>query len=78
VGPLAQDTWIVALVRGTDGVSPPLFPVVPNDITQGANSTLADLLDGNLGEEGILALAFTNPLFVDVDGNGVYDAPFAP
>ncbi len=78
MGPLAQDTWIVALVRGTDGVSPPLFPVVPNDITQGSNSTLADLLDGNVGEEGILALGFTNPLFIDADGNGVYDGPSAP
>ena len=78
LGPLSQDTWIVALVRGTDGISPPLFPVVPNDIPSETNSTLSDLLDGNLGESGILSLSFTNPLFIDVDGNGVYDAPSAP
>jgi len=75
---LAQDTWIVALVRGTDGVSSPLFPVVPNDLGPEANASLADLLDGNLGEDGMMALAFTNPLFLDVDGNGVYDPPATP
>jgi hypothetical protein len=78
LGPLSQDTWIVALVRGTDGISRPLFPVVPNDITPESNPTLSDLLDGNLGEVGILSLSFTNPLFIDVNGNGVYDAPSAP
>ena len=78
LGPLSQDTWIVALVRGTDGISHPLFPVVPNDISSEPNPTLSDLLDGNLGEAGILSLSFTNPLFIDVNGNGVYDAPSAP
>jgi hypothetical protein len=72
---LSQDTWIVALVRGTDGVSEPLFPVVPNDISTETNDTLAALLDGNLNEGGILSLSFTNPLFIDVDGNAEYDAP---
>ena len=67
---LTQDAWIVALVRGRDGVSRPLFPVVPNDLTSAGNTTLADLTDGNLGENGIMAMAFTNPLFVDVDGGG--------
>ena len=78
LGPLSQDTWIVALVRGTDGISQPLFPVVPNDIPSETNPTLSDLLDGNMGEAGILSLSFTNPLFIDVNGNGVYDAPSAP
>ncbi len=78
LGPLSQDAWIVALVRGTDGVSPPLFPVIPNDIPSETNSTLSDLLDGNLDEAGILSLSFANPLFIDVNGNGVYDAPSAP
>jgi len=67
---LTQDVWIVAVVRGTDGVSRPLFPVIPNDLRQSGNTTLANLTDGNLGENGILAMAFTNPLFVDVDGGG--------
>ncbi|MEW6441030.1 MAG: CehA/McbA family metallohydrolase [bacterium] len=75
---LERDTWIVAVVRGTEGVSRPLFPVVPNEISRETNASLADLLDGNLGEGGMLALSFTNPLFVDVDGNGRYDAPQAP
>src|SRR5262249_27597858 len=29
---LTQDTWVVVLVRGTDGVSHPLFPVFPNSL----------------------------------------------
>jgi hypothetical protein len=65
---LAEDTWIVALVRGTDGISKPLFPFIPNSINQGSNTTVAQLTDGNLNEGGVLALAFTNPLYVDVDG----------
>lgn len=67
---LTEDVWIVAIVRGTDGVSRPLFPVVPNDLLPDGNGTLADLTDGNLGEDGIMAMAITNPLFVDVDGGG--------
>ena len=31
---------------------------------------LEELIDGNLGEEGTPAFAFTNPLFIDVDGDG--------
>ena len=72
---LVEDTWIVALVWGTDGVSRPLFPVVPNDLDEEVNLSLEDLTDGNLGESGMLALAFTNPLFIDVDGDGAYDSP---
>jgi hypothetical protein len=86
---LARDAWVVAIVRGTDGVSAPLWPMNPQDLCQApgvpsdacetSNTTLADLLDGNVGEGGNPALAFTNPLFVDVNGNGAYDPPgFAP
>jgi hypothetical protein len=91
---LTEDIWVVVLVKGTDGVSEPLFPVVPNDLRARAcsndpcqacttdancagsntcsvtNLTLAELTDGNLNQCGIPALAFTNPLFVDVDGGG--------
>ena len=74
---LTDDTWVVVLVRGTDGVSKPLFPVVPNDLDQTTNPSLADLTDGNLGELGVLDTAFTNPVFVDVNGNAAYDAPLA-
>src|SRR5262249_40174329 len=56
---LTDDVWIVSLVRGTDGVSQPLFPVLPNSLQTGAaNDTLAELTDGNLGQLGLLALAF--------------------
>jgi len=72
---LARDAWIVVLARGSDGVSRPMFPVMPASLQAGSNATLADLLDGNLGEAGVLAMGFTNPLFVDVDGNGVFDPP---
>lgn len=67
---LTSDVWVVAIVRGTDGVSRPLFPVLPFDLTTGGNGTLPDLIDGNLGEGGVPALAYSNPLFVDVDGGG--------
>jgi hypothetical protein len=70
---LTDDTWVVVVIRGTDGVSRPLWPVVPLDLDQAANPTLADLTDGNLDEEGVVALSFTNPLFIDVDGNDSYD-----
>ncbi len=67
---LTQDVWIVVIVRGTDGVSKPMFPVVPNSLQQSGNGTLAGLTDGNLGEAGMTALAFANPIYVDVDGGG--------
>jgi hypothetical protein len=75
---LTDDTWVVVLVRGTDGVSKPLFPVVPKDLDETTNPTLTDLTDGNLGELGVMDTAFTNPVFIDVDGNAAYDAPLAP
>jgi hypothetical protein len=71
--PVERDAWIVVLVRGTDGVSRPLWPMNPQDLDRESNQTLDDLTDGNLGEGGNTALAFTNPLFVDVDGNGRFD-----
>jgi hypothetical protein len=67
---VTEDTWIVAVARGTDGVSEPLFPVLPASLKTSSNATLADLTDGNLGELGEPAFAFTNPLFIDVDGDG--------
>jgi hypothetical protein len=44
--------------------------VLPNNLKTSTNTTLMQLTDGNLGEDGIMALAYTNPLFVDVDGGG--------
>jgi len=78
---LTEDIWVVVMVKGTDGNSEPLFPVLPGNLKRcttvsqscavaNFNTTLADLTDGNLDELGITALAFTNPIFVDVDGGG--------
>jgi hypothetical protein len=67
---VAVDSWLVAIAHGTDGISPPLFPVVPESLDKGSNTSLADLTDDNIGEGGVLAYAFTNPLFIDVGGNG--------
>jgi len=65
---LDRDAWFVVVVRGTDGISRPMFPVMPSGLSRGSNPTLPDLIDGNLDESGVLALAFTNALFADVDG----------
>ena len=67
---ISADTWLVAIAHGTDGVSPPLFPIVPEDIDRVSNTTLEDLTDDNIGEGGVPAYAFTNPLFIDVGGDG--------
>jgi hypothetical protein len=72
---LTQDTWVVALVRGTDGVSRPLFPIIPNSLKHAGNTTLADLTDGNVGEDGVVALAFTNPIYIDADDDDVFTPP---
>jgi hypothetical protein len=72
---LTQDTWVVAIVRGTDGVSRPLFPVMPNSLRTTGNGTLANLTDGNLGENGMLAMAFSNPIYLDVDNDTVWTPP---
>ncbi|MGH9388376.1 MAG: hypothetical protein ACRD1Z_02100, partial [Vicinamibacteria bacterium] len=72
---LTEDAWVIVMVKGTDGVSKPLFPIIPNDLKVATNSTLANLTDGNLGEDGALALAFSNPIFIDVNNNGLYDPP---
>jgi len=70
---LARDAWVVAVVRGTEGVSAPMFPVVPNDVD--GTQTLADLFVNDPAEPGVRALAFTNPLLVDADNNDVFDPP---
>jgi hypothetical protein len=67
---ITEDTWVVATVRGTDGISMPLFPVLPASLNTDSNLTLEDLTDGNLGESGTPAFGFTNPLFFDVSGDG--------
>ncbi len=74
---ISGDTWVIVVARGTDGVSRPLFPVNPKDLDKSANPTLAALTDGgasppwNLGEDGQLAMAFSNPLFFDFENDGL-------
>ena len=60
---LTQDTWFVVVVKGTDGACPALFPVFADDLDQATNLTPADLMDGNVGELGVLALGATNALY---------------
>lgn len=74
---LAEDTWFAVTVQGFANVSKPIFPISASDIDREANATLAQLLDGNLGE-GVLALGFTNALYADVDGEPGFQAPLAP
>jgi hypothetical protein len=75
---LIADTWFVVVVRGTDGVSPPAFPVFAQDLSRESNTTLEDLVDGNLGEGGVLAMGFANALYADVDGTEGFDPPRRP
>jgi hypothetical protein len=65
-----RDTWVVVIARGSNGVSEPLFPVLPAGLQTSSNQRLEDLIDGNLGEGGTPAFAFTNPLYIDVGGDG--------
>ena len=64
---LTADTWFVAVVKGTDAVCEPMFPVYPDDIGIVSNlfvpSPPEALVDGNLGEDGVMALGVTNALY---------------
>jgi len=55
---LPRDSWLMAEVGDLEGV--PEETILPG-------------LYGELVPRG-LALGFTNPVFIDVDGNGRYDA----
>ncbi|MFQ5477990.1 MAG: hypothetical protein ACE5E4_05190 [Candidatus Binatia bacterium] len=75
---VTEDSWVIVVARGSDGVSKPLFPINPVDLSPDApgNDTLAGITDGgasppwNLGELGVLATAFSNPLFFDFENDG--------
>ncbi len=75
---MTDDTWFVVVVKGTDGISRPMFPVHPANLQQSGNTTLANLTDGNLGQSGVTSLGVTNALYADVDGTPGFDAPLAP
>ena len=62
---LTEDTWFVVVVQGTDGLCSAMFPVFAADLDSVSNATPADLMDGNVGELGVLALGATNALYFD-------------
>ena len=62
---LTEDTWFVVVVKGSDGICEPMFPVFASNLDPASNATLADLVDGNLGESGVMALGVTNALYYD-------------
>jgi len=72
---LTQDTWFAVVVRGTDGVCEPMFPVYPRSLDKLSNTTTASLLDGNLGQLGTMALGVANALYADVDGEAGFQPP---
>jgi hypothetical protein len=72
---LLEDEWIAVIVKGTQGTSPPMFPVMPSDVSLAQNPNLAALMNVTAAENGIRALGVANALYVDVDGNGLFDPP---
>ncbi len=72
---LTQDTWFVVVAKGTDGSCAPMFPVFASNLDSASNTTLADLLDGNVGESGVMPLGVTNALYADVDGVAGFQPP---
>lgn len=72
---LTQDTWVVVVAKGSVGTSEPMFPIYGGNVDIAGNLTLANLTTLTTSESGVRALGFTNALYVDVDGNGEYDAP---
>ena len=76
---LAEDTWFVVVARGTDDGnawdSEPMFPQMPASLDETGNTTLANLIDGNLGEGGVPALGVTNALYASVNDDSDFDSP---
>jgi hypothetical protein len=62
---LSDDTWFAVVVKGTDDECAPMFPVYPDDLDASSNTTLADLVDGNIGENGVSALGASNALYFE-------------
>jgi hypothetical protein len=72
-GAQGKDLWLVARASGSTA----LFPVIPTGLDP-TLTALADLVAGKRpADDGTPALAFTNAIFVDVDGGG-WHGPFAP
>ncbi|MCA9770987.1 MAG: carboxypeptidase regulatory-like domain-containing protein [Myxococcales bacterium] len=68
---VARDTWVVVVARGTPGRSRTLFPAVAaSAFTITEATTLDDLLVDEV-PGGVYAHGFTNPIYLDIDGDGV-------
>jgi hypothetical protein len=85
----AKDAWVVAEVTGTQNMFPVLspteFPPLDASVIIGALAIGLDLktlpLTSNLKPKRThvsTPYAITNPIWVDVDGNGVFDPPKPP
>jgi hypothetical protein len=72
---LTEDAWFVVIVKGTPGVSKPMFPVHPSGLSLAQNPTLDALETVTAAEAGVRALGVTNALLADVDGNPGFDPP---
>ena len=66
---MAHKPWFVVVAKGSDGLSRPMFPVFAKSLSEDGNTTLTDLIDGNLGEGGVMALGMTNALWYEPSGN---------
>ena len=75
---MTEDAWFVVVVKGTDGVSRPMWPIFAADLASAGNTSLAQLTDGNLGQNGVVSLGVTNALYANADGDPGFDAPLAP
>ena len=62
---LAEETWFVVVVRGSDGLCAPMFPIYPGNLSQASNLDLGDLVDGNVGQSGVMALGAANALYFE-------------
>jgi hypothetical protein len=60
---LTADTWFVALVKGSDGQCGPMFPMYPTNLATASNPNATAMVDGNVGEDGVMALGHTNALY---------------
>jgi len=70
-GARGTDLWLLARTFGSQS----LFPVIPNVDT---TVPISDLVEKGAPSSGSTpSLAFTSPVYIDVDGNG-YRAPFQP
>ena len=52
-----------------------MFPVYPRSLNTASNTTLANLVDSNVGEGGTMALGVTNALFAEVNGIPGFQPP---